>query len=183
MIALPQRLPLVVWRNERLLPLSENWLAESIRLGATHAGYGHWDLAPHIARAIAVYLEEEFSATTISIPQLDEMLSKSIEKIGYQDVARVTELTAPRLSISLAEIADRASYEILFYPMLRERLDDAVALEARGVVFGELRPCVKILDHASHWRQTCEMLRGQIVHYIRGYFDSCRRASLDFAIV
>ena len=182
MIALPQRLPYVAWRSDRLLPLSESWLTESIHLGAARAGCGHWDLSSHIARAIALYLEDEFDATTITVPQLEEMISRSIEKVGYAQIAQATVLVPPRLTISLAEIADRASFELLFFPLLRERLDDAMRIEARGVVFGDLRPCVKILDAASHWRRTCEMLRGEIVTYIREYLAGAPCRSLDFAI-
>lgn len=183
MIALPQSLPYVVWRQERLLPLSENWLAESIRTGAARAGYGGWDLAPHIARAIVAYLEEEFASPTISISQVEEMIVQSIAKIGYGEIARATDLVAPQLNVSLSELAGRAPYEILFYPLLRDRLDEAMAIEARGVVFGDLRPCVKILDSAARWRRTCDMLRGQIVRYIRDYLAGIPGRNLEFAIV
>ncbi len=183
MIALPQRLPYVVWRQERLLPLSEGWLADSIRQGAASAGYLRWDLAPHVARAIVSYLEEEFNAPTISIVQVEEMISQSISKIGYKEIAGTTGLVPPQLSVSLADIAGRAPYEILFYPLLRDSLDEARLIEARGVVFGDLRPCVKILDSAARWRQTCETLRGQIVRYIRDYLAATPGRSLDFAIV
>ena len=57
MIALPQKLPHVIWRNDRLVPLSEGWLAESIEHAAAASGYHRWHLAPEVARAIAVYLE------------------------------------------------------------------------------------------------------------------------------
>ena len=39
MIALPQRLPHVIWKKDRLVPLSEGWLAESIEQAAAGAGY------------------------------------------------------------------------------------------------------------------------------------------------
>ena len=37
MIALPQRLPNIIWKNDRLVPLSEGWLAESIERAAANA--------------------------------------------------------------------------------------------------------------------------------------------------
>ncbi len=66
MIALPQRLPHVIWKNDRLVPLSEGWLAESIEHAAAAAGYHRWHLAPEVARAIAVYLENDWVAPALS---------------------------------------------------------------------------------------------------------------------
>ncbi len=183
MISLPQRLPYVLWKENRLLPLSEDWLVESLRLGSLAAGHDRWDLSEHVARAIVAYLEEEYCATTIAPQQITQMLSQSVEKIGFGEIAQKTSLVAPRLSISLAEIADAAPYELLFYPRLRERLDDIVSMEVRGLVCGDLRPCVKILDQASRWRQTCDILREQIVAYIRTYMTAGAMRPFDFAIV
>jgi len=183
MIALPQRLPYVLWKGDRLLPLSEDWLVESLSLSSRAAGHDRWDLSQHVARAIVSYLEEEYCASTITPTQVNQMLSQSVEKIGFGDIAAKTSLISPRLAISLAEIADSAPYELLFYPRLREKLDDIVAMEVRGLVCGDLRPCVKILDQAPRWRQTCDTLSEQIVAYIRTYMTTDPRRSFDFAIV
>ncbi|SDU15093.1 hypothetical protein SAMN05444156_2264 [Verrucomicrobium sp. GAS474] len=183
MIALPQRLPYVLWKGDRLLPLSEDWLAESLSSGSRAAGHDRWDLSAHIARAIVSYLEEEYCAATITPSQVNLMLAQSVEKVGFGDIAGKTALIAPRLAISLAEIADSAPYELLFYLRLREKLDDVVDMEVRGLICGDLRPCVKILDQAPRWRTTCDALSEQIVTYIRTYMTSDPRRSFDFAIV
>lgn len=166
-----------------MLPLAEGWLAESLRISAAKVGIPNWDLAPHIARAILHFLEEEFTGNTISIAQLEEMMARVLEQIGQQDVAPHVVLASPRLAFSLAEIADQAPYELLFYPTLRTRLDDVLSLDAAGILIGDLRRCVKILDQASRWRQTCEALRDQIIHYIRGYLEATRGQQLDLVIV
>ncbi|HEY8966598.1 MAG TPA: hypothetical protein VIM58_09150 [Candidatus Methylacidiphilales bacterium] len=183
MIALPQRLPYVLWKGDRLLPLSEEWLSESLRTGSRAAGHDRWDLADHVARAIASYLEEEYCATTITTAQVNQMLSQSVEKIGFRDIAGASALVAPRLAISLAEIADTAPYELLFFPRLRERLDDVVAMDVSALICGDLRSCVKILDQASRWRTTCDALSEQIVRYIRQYMVADPGRSFDFTIV
>jgi hypothetical protein len=182
-IALPQRLPYVVWRPDRMLPICEGWLAESLRAAADRAGFKNWELASHIARAILLYLEEEFAPNTISIGQLEEMMATTLTKVGFAEIAQHSALASPRLALSLAEIADQAPYELLFYPTLRERLDEIMSLDAAGVLIADLRLCVKILDHAGRWRQTCEALRDQIIHYIRGYIEACRGERLDLVIV
>ena len=70
MIALPQRLPHVIWKNDRLVPLSEGWLAESIEYAAAAAGHPRWYLAPEVARAIAVYLEDDWVAPALPLDHL-----------------------------------------------------------------------------------------------------------------
>lgn len=183
MIAHPERLPYVVWRNSRLVPLSEDWLAQSIHLAAGKVGYAEWELTPHIAKAIAVYLEEEFNRNTITVCQLQEMMAKSIEKIGFGDVAAVSTLVSPQVSISLLDLARRSSYELIFFPMLQAKIEDALGYEAGGLIFEELRPCVKTLHHAARWRQTCEELRDRIVEYIRFYLAQNKLQSVQLLIV
>src|SRR5450432_2048761 len=107
MIALPQRLPHVVWKNDRLVPLSEGWLAESIEHAAAAAGHPRWHLAPEVARAIAVYLENDWIAPALSIDHLKEMVRRSLEVIGYEEIAQKSLIVPPRVSISLMELAVR----------------------------------------------------------------------------
>src|SRR5277367_6608758 len=120
MIALPQRLPHVIWKNDRLVPLSEGWLAESIESAAEASGYHRWHLAPEVAKAIAVYLENDWVAPALTLDNLREMVKRSLEGIGYEDIAQKSQIVPPRVSISLMEIALRAPMELEFYPALRE---------------------------------------------------------------
>src|SRR5260221_3536693 len=112
MIALPQRLPHVIWKNDRLVPLSEGWLAESIEHAAAAAGHPRWYLAPEVARAIAVYLENDWVAPALTTDHLQEMVRRSLEGIGYDEIARKSFIVPPRVSISLLGLAARAPYEI-----------------------------------------------------------------------
>lgn len=182
MIALPQRLPHVIWKNDRLVPLSEGWLAESIEHAAAAAGHPRWELAPEVARAIAVYLEDDWVAPSLSIDNLREMVRRSLEGIGYSDIAQQSLIVPPRVSISLAEIASRAPYEIEFYPLLKERLGDAVEVQVAGVRLEGLRDCTKILDAAGRWRRTCERINDEIIHFCRTFIHRHMPRSVDLVI-
>src|ERR1700677_3858843 len=129
MIALPQKLPHVIWRNGRLVPLSEGWLAESIEHAAAGAGYHRWHLAPDVARAIAVYLENDWIGPSLTLDNLREMVRRSLEGIGFEDIAQKSLIVPPRVSISLTELAMVAEIELAFYNMLRERLSDALDVQ------------------------------------------------------
>jgi hypothetical protein len=182
MIALPQRLPHVIWKNDRLVPLSEGWLAESIEHAAAASGYYRWHLAPEVARAIAVYLENDWVAPALSLEHLQEMVRRSLEGIGYEDIARQNLIVPPRVSISLMELAVRAPYEIEFYPLLRERLGDALDVQVGGVRLEGLRDCTKILDATGRWRQTCVRISDDIIHFCRSYISRTMPRTVDLVI-
>src|SRR5271154_198435 len=182
MIALPQRLPHVIWKNDRLVPLSEGWLAESIEHAAEGAGYHRWHLAPEVARAIAVYLENDWIAPSLPVDHLREMVRKSLEGIGYEDIAEKSLIVPPRVSISLMEIAVRAPYELEFYPLLKERLADALEVQVGGVKLEGLRDCSKVLDAAGRWRQTCVRSSDDIIYYCRSFICQTDPRSVDLVI-
>ena len=182
MIALPQRLPHVVWKNDRLVPLSEGWLAESIEHAAEGAGYHRWHLAPEVARAIAVYLENDWIAPSLPVDRLREMVQRSLEGIGYEDIAQKSLIVPPRVSISLMELAVRAPYEIEFYPLLKERLADALEVQVGGVRLEGLRDCSKVLDAAGRWRATCTRISDDIIYFCRSYIYRTRPRTVDLVI-
>ncbi len=182
MIALPQRLPHVIWKNDRLVPLSEGWLAESIEQSAAAAGLLHWHLAPEVARAIVVYLENDWIAPALSLDHLQEMVRCSLEGIGYRDIARKSMIVPPRVSISLIELAARAPYEIEFYPLLKQRLGDALEVQVAGVRLEGLRDCTKILDAAGRWRQTCVRISDDIIYFCRTYMHGATPRMVDLVI-
>jgi hypothetical protein len=182
MIALPQRLPHVVWKNNRLIPLSEGWLAESIESAAAGAGYHRWHLAPEVARAIAIYLENDWIAPSLPLDHLREMVRRSLEGIGYEDIAQKSHIVPPRVSISLMEIAVRAPYEIEFYPLLKERLADALEVQVGGVRLEGLRDCTKVLDAAGRWRSTCVRISDDIIYFCRSYLCRTMPRAVDLVI-
>jgi hypothetical protein len=182
MIALPQRLPHIVWKNDRLVPLSEGWLAESIEHAAAAAGHPRWQHAPEVARAIAVYLENDWVAPSLPLDSLNEMVRRALEGIGYNEIAQESLIVPPRVSISLAELAHRAPYEIEFYPLLRQRLGDALEVQVAGVRLEGLRDCTKILDSAGRWRTTCVRISDEIIHFCRTYIRGVRPMAIDLVI-
>lgn len=182
MIALPQRLPHVIWKNDRLVPLSEGWLAESIEYAAEAAGHHRWHLAPDVARAIAVYLENDWIAPALPVDHLRDMVRRSLEGIGFDDIACQSFIVPPRVSISLMELAVKAPYEIEFYPLLKERLADALAVQVGGVRLEHLRDCTKVLDAAGRWRHTCVRISDDIIYFCRSYICRTVPRAVDLVI-
>jgi hypothetical protein len=164
------------------VPLSEGWLAESIEHAAEAAGHHRWHLAPEVARAIAVYLENDWVAPALKVDHLREMVQRSLEGIGYEDIARESLIVPPRVSISLMEIAVRAPYEIEFYPLLKERLADALEVQVGGLRLEGLRSCAKVLDAAGRWRSTCVRISDDIIYFCRSYIYRTKPRMVDLVI-
>ena len=164
------------------MPLSEGWLAESIEHSAEAAGHHRWHLAPEVARAIAIYLENDWIAPALPVDHLREMVRRSLEGIGFEDIAQESLIVPPRVSISLMELAVRAPYEIEFYPLLKERLDDALEVQVGGVRLEGLRDCSKRLDSAGRWRRTCERISDEIIHFCRLYIHLMVPRTVDLVI-
>lgn len=182
MIALPQKLPNVIWQNERLVPLSEGWLVESIEQSARTAGYLNWHLSPHVARAIVHYLETDCEIQVLSVEALQAMIRKSLEGIGFPDVAQTSLVVPPRVSIYLPELAANAGFELLFYPLLADRLNQAVHYQVRGVRLEGLRDCIKILDAAPRWRKSCSVLSDEIISFSRAHLSRTEAKSVELLI-
>ncbi len=181
MIALPQKLPHVIWRNGRLVPLSEGWLAESIEHAAAGAGYHRWHLAPEVARAIAVYLENDWVSPSLSLDNLREMVRRSLEGIGFEDIAKNSLIVPPRVSISLTEVALRTQMELAFYQLLRERLTDALDVQVGGVKLEGLRDCSKMLGSAGRWQRNCGRISDEIILFCRHFI--CREVPFTVDLV
>lgn len=169
MIALTQNLPLVEWQHTRNVPLSEGWLAESIQASASTVGVNHWHCTEDVAKAIAYYLEYEFNGTVITPEQLQVLIKKSLQSIGYPEIADALEIVAPRVSIQLFEMADRSRHEMIFFNLLHERLNEARAVQVRGIRLAGLKDSVKILENVPRWQSSCDSLRDDIVIFTRNH--------------
>jgi hypothetical protein len=110
------------------------------------------------------------------------MVRRSLEGIGYEEIAAQSLIVPPRVSISLLELAARAPYELEFYPLLKERLGDALDVQVAGVRLEGLRDCSKILDAAGRWRETCVRISDDIIYFCRSYMYRSVPRTVDLVI-
>lgn len=174
---------MVQWRNVRAVPLSIGWLAESLEASAERAGAGNWSWSGEVAQALGRYLEREFSGQTITTDQLAELMRRSLCGIGCGHIASQVAVVAPRVNIYLPDLAHQAELELMFFRLLRERLEEAVAVVVRGVRLEGLRPCVKILGGSKSWGNRCESLNDEIVAFSRHHLQGASRLPVDLVIV
>lgn len=167
MIALPDNLPLIEWNDERSIPLDAAWITDSIATAAYLAGFPSWEWSSDVGFAVVDYLERKFPSSSVSPEELGDLVIKSLEAIGYAEIGAHFKLLPPRVSISLPEIARQSGYELAFFNILKERLDEASELQVRGIRLEGLRPCVKYLESSRRWAQGCQRLNDEIVVFSR----------------
>ena len=176
------KLPDIIFTKGRLFPLSEHWLATSVARSASAAGYKRWNLAGEVARAITVYLENDWTQSSLQADVLREMLSRSLHGIGYPDIAKAAVIVPPRLTLSLAEIAERPVDGFQFYALLKTRLNEAVEVQLGGICLDDLRPCCRILAGAKRWNRACDRVQDEILQFCRNHLARVAKGDVDMVI-
>lgn len=173
MIALRERLPAVVMPDGEACALERRWLVRSVAAAAARAGHCKWWLSGHVAESVLTYLEKEFPAPSIRLAQFEKAVRSVLEVIGFPEVAVEFRLPRPAVRISLAEVARDAGpgYELVFFGLLRERLERALATEAEELEICDAQPGVKLLRAAKNWRRDCASLLEDIVGFVRTHIE------------
>ncbi len=183
MIAIHTDTVFVTYEDGRRRPFDARKLARSIGLAASLAGYHQWELAAHIAAAVATYLRGDWAGHCVTREQLFEAVAGALKSVGHPDIERAYRQMHEHAVVDLAALAIEApsGFELEFFRMLGERLDHLNAHGERRVQFRNLRYCVKILSGKRSWRTRCRSLSGEILAFIR---EKCAAASTnDRAIV
>lgn len=179
MIAFKDNLPLVRFGDGRVMPFERAWLAGSLAQAAEHAGYKKWWLAAHVTESVTNYFEQDFDESVVTINRLEKAVVSVLQVIGYSDVAGHFRAAPPPARISLAELANDAGhgYELMFFDLLRVRLQEVVASKAERVEIRDAHQGVKLLRSAKNWRRDCSGLLDEIVSFVRVELSANRRSS------
>ena len=175
-------LPLVAIPGGSPARLSENWLVLSIEKAATLAGHDAWPLATEVARAVLHYLSHDFRRPKIERETLELILRRSLTGIGCPAIARHFELISFAPSINLATLAQQAPFAILFFQQLASLVDEKVSSLASALRLEGLRSCVLSLTGSSSWRNSCQRLSDEIVHFIRARARTLSPTLLELTI-
>ena len=166
MIALRDGMPLVALPDGRNTNFDKSWITASIRTAAEQAGYGRWWLAEHISESVAVYLKRDFEANSVEIPNLQPAVVSVLQSLGFSEVAEHFRLPAPPVRLSLTELAREAGecYELAFFGLLGDRLQNAASTRSVRLEIHDLSVCVRLLGNQ---RNRARILREEIVNFIR----------------
>ena len=102
--------------------------------------------------------------------------------IGCPAIARHFELVSSAPSINLATLAQQAPFEILFFQQLASLVDEKVTSLASALRLEGLRSCVLALTGSASWRNSCQRLSDEIVHFIRARARTLSPSLLELTI-
>lgn len=168
MIALKDNLPLVEFDSGHVVAFQRDWLLRSLSQAARKAGYQKWWLAEHVAESVTAYLKNH-DENVITVPRLAKSVQSVLQVIGYAEIASHFNPGPPPVRISLRELAFAAGngYELAFFEMLGRRLQDLAEMHATNFELIDLEPCVRHLCARKIWSRDCDILRSEIVAFVR----------------
>ena len=169
MVAFKEEFPYLKAETGQLFEFDRGWLREAITRAASDAGYPSWWLTDHVTDSIAFYLRLRNDESFVAFNQLSQTVRYVLKVIGYKEIVPYFSPTPPPVTISLFEIAYSAGggYELAFFEMLTRRLELLLQTQVTSVQLVALNPCVKHLRGTRVWSRACDVLRGEIVCFVR----------------
>ena len=168
MIALLSDCLLFQLTNGESVPCS----AEMISVELVGGGDGLLDpeVLRHAAASVFHYFKAELCRESVTVGEFAGALEKVLRNLGFTIRAgavesRSRETVETDLGLMAKESGD--SFELFFFPRLRNELRTQLRHSPRVLRFRGLRGCVKQLAGARRWSGRCERLRDHIVDYLR----------------
>jgi len=169
MICLKDNLPVIQLASGQSIAFEREWLVRSLSQAAARAGYTKWWLAQHVAESVAAYLKDNTDINVLPVERLTSAVQSVLQVIGYGEIAPHFVPAPPCVQVSLLEMAREAGsgYELAFFERLARRIqelcqDNNSCLELLG-----LEDCVKLLRARKIWSRDCDVLRAEIVSFVR----------------
>jgi hypothetical protein len=169
MIALKENLPVIQLATGQVIAFEREWLVRSLAQAAARAGYVKWWLAGHVAESVTAYLHDQPELNVLPVDQLSRAVQAVLQVIGYAEVAQYFVPAAPRVLVSLVELAREAGtgYELAFFEMLGRRIQELCREKSCCFELLGLEQCVKLLRARKTWSRDCDALRNEIVSFAR----------------
>ena len=128
------------------------------------------ELVQNAARAVLHYFKVEQGKTFVSRREFSRALAKVL--LGFGISVNLDEAAPPPCRVSESDLRQLAcesgkSFELAFFPRLRDELRQQLDRSPHVVRFKGLRSCVKQLAGARRWTGRCQSLSDQIVDYLR----------------
>ncbi len=108
MISLKDNLPVIQLPTGQVISFECEWLVRSLVQAAARAGYAKWWLASHVARSVTDYLHDQKEVNVLPVERLTNAVQSVLQVIGYAEIGRHFVPVAPRVQVSLVEIAREA---------------------------------------------------------------------------
>jgi len=168
MIALRSDCLMFQLANGESIPCSAEMICIEVH-GNSH-GLLDPEMLRHAAASVFHYFKIELARESVTVGEFAGALEKVLRSFGLSIRAGGAELPLDLIETDLRLIARESSdsFELLFFPQLRNELHSQLQRSPRVLRFRGLRGCVKQLTGARRWSGRCEKMQEQIVEYLRG---------------
>jgi len=129
------------------------------------------EMLRHAAASVFHYFKQELARETVTVGEFAGALERVLRGFGFTIRAGPGELAQLDLvesDLHLIAGESSSSLELLFFPRLRDEMRHQLERSPRVLRFRGLRRCVKQLAGAQRWSSRCDVMRDQIVEYLRG---------------
>jgi len=184
MIAPKDNLPLVEFDSGQVVAFQRDWLLRSLAQAAEKAGYQKWWLAEHVAESITAYLIYN-QENVVTVGRLATSVQSILQVIGYAEIASHFTPGPPIMRVYLHDLACEAGngYELAFFDMLAQRIREMMEMHATYFELLHLERCVKLLRSKKIWSRDCDVLRCEIVTFVREQIAaSCHDREIAFSL-
>jgi hypothetical protein len=185
MVAFKEEFPYLRTDSGQLFEFNRDWLHAAITRAADEAGYPRWWLTDHVTESIAFYLRLRNDENVVAFSQLSQTVRYVLKVIGYKEIIPHFTPSPPPISLSLFDIAQQAGsgYELAFFDLLEKRIDTLIETGVNHLQLCSLQACVKHLRGVKTWTRACDVLREEIVCFVREKLTSTTElARLDCSV-
>jgi hypothetical protein len=169
MVAFKEEFPYLRTSSGQLFEFNRDWLQAAITRAADEAGYPGWWLTEHVTESVAFYLHLRNDENVVAFNQLSQTVRELLTAIGYKEIGPHFAPAPPPISVSLLDIAHcaGAGYELAFFVLLEKRIAALIEAGADNLRLSSLQLCVKHLRGTRTWTRACDVLREEIVCFVR----------------
>ncbi|GAA5481722.1 hypothetical protein [Haloferula sargassicola] len=168
MIALIGNRPVIQVGRYQVHDYDTGWLGDALRRAARAADREDFPCLDEIQQGIEYYLETRCSLQLLPLQELFDRLRRLLETIGCRPLAEHLEPLAPPVTLCLETLAHEAGdgFELAFFQLLRDEIDDLRQAGAEEVRFVRLRESALHLCHADDWNDRCDQFLSEVRSFL-----------------
>jgi hypothetical protein len=184
MICLVGKLPVIQIGRHQIPAYGTDWIDTALARAAESANRADFPFIDDIRDGVLHYLEHKCPWRMLPIEDLFERIKRMLCRIGCEAIADHLQPLAPPLTVSVARAAKDAGngFELLFFQMLQEEIDDLRTRGAEDFHFTDIRECSLLLRGSRVWTPRCKKLHQEILAFLQNFaqqpIPSCRKIHL-----
>jgi hypothetical protein len=171
MICLVGKLPVLQIGRHQVPTYGTEWIDQALARAAEKSNRADFPFIDDIRDGVLHYLEHKCPWRLLPIEDLFERIKRMLCRIGCEAIAENLDLLAPPLTVSIARAAKDAGngFELLFFQMLQEEIDDLRSRGAEDFHFTDIRESTLILRGSRVWTPRCKRLHQEILAFLQNF--------------